>query len=269
VPVILGCDIGGVNTKAVRLDDDGTLHARSRAFELQRDPGGLVRVLTELASELGVSVSTGLTCAVTMTAELSQMFRTKRDGVEFVLDAVATAFPDADITLDIRHVEEKLWHTGEAFHAAQTEELKMWVEHHRTLLYAGRARDLVQALDALHAQLPTHAHRKRSRVAKLANYLRKRLPMMNYKELIQRDLEIASGVVEGATRYVIGERLDCSGMRWLEGRAEALLRLRCLELNGQWDSFLEWAQQDWLLRLSAKKPVRIRTVAPMDLSVAA
>ena len=97
MPVILGCDIGGVNTKAVRLDDDGTLHARSRAFELQRDPGGLVRVLTELASELGVSVSTGLTCAVTMTAELSQMFRTKRDGVEFVLDAVATAFPDADI----------------------------------------------------------------------------------------------------------------------------------------------------------------------------
>ena len=189
---------------------------------------------------------------------------------ELCLEAgLREAFPDADITLDIRHVEEKLWHTGEAFHAAQTEELKMWVEHHRTLLYAGRARDLVQALDALHAQLPTHAHRKRSRVAKLANYLRKRLPMMNYKELIQRDLEIASGVVEGATRYVIGERLDCSGMRWLEGRAEALLRLRCLELNGQWDSFLEWAQQDWLLRLSAKKPVRIRTVAPMDLSVAA
>jgi probable H4MPT-linked C1 transfer pathway protein len=97
VTVILGWDIGGVNTKAVRLDPDGTLHARSRPFELQRDPGALVRRLTELASELGAAASPGLACAVTMTAELSQMFRTKRDGVHFVLEAVSSAFADADI----------------------------------------------------------------------------------------------------------------------------------------------------------------------------
>ena len=94
--VILGWDIGGVNTKAVRLDADGTLHARSRSFELQREPDALVRVLTDLASELGCPPSR-FTCAVTMTAELSQMFRTKRDGVAFVLDALSAAFPDADV----------------------------------------------------------------------------------------------------------------------------------------------------------------------------
>lgn len=95
--VILGWDIGGVNTKAVRLDADGTLRARSRPFELQRDPEALVRVLTGLADELGAPATGRFTCAVTMTAELSQMFRTKRDGVAFVLDAVATAFPAAEI----------------------------------------------------------------------------------------------------------------------------------------------------------------------------
>ena len=95
--MILGWDIGGVNTKAVRLDSDGNLRARSRPFELQRDPAALVRVLTELAFELGASASARLTCAVTMTAELSQMFRTKREGVEFVLDAVVAAFPEANI----------------------------------------------------------------------------------------------------------------------------------------------------------------------------
>ena len=94
--VILGLDIGGVNTKAVRLDADGTLHARSRSFELQREPDALVRVLTDLASELGCPPSR-FTCALTMTAELSQMFRTKRDGVAFVLDALSSAFPDADV----------------------------------------------------------------------------------------------------------------------------------------------------------------------------
>ena len=95
--MILGWDIGGVNTKAVRLDNDGRLRARSRPFELQRAPGALMRVLMELASELGAAGSADLTCAVTMTAELSQMFRTKRDGVAFVLDAVSTAFPAAEI----------------------------------------------------------------------------------------------------------------------------------------------------------------------------
>jgi probable H4MPT-linked C1 transfer pathway protein len=97
VAVILGWDIGGVNTKAVRLDGGGALTARSRSFELQRDPDALVRVLTGLAGELGVAPHDAFTCAATMTAELSQMFRTKRDGVAFVLDAVSTAFPVADI----------------------------------------------------------------------------------------------------------------------------------------------------------------------------
>src|SRR5918993_43073 len=104
--VILGWDIGGVNTKVARLDDDGALTVRSRPFELQREPDALVRVLRELAeavaapaTEFGLPAnrSADLVCAVTMTAELSQMFRTKRDGVAFVLDAVTAAFPAGTI----------------------------------------------------------------------------------------------------------------------------------------------------------------------------
>ena len=52
-----------------------------------------MQVLRELAAETGGSGAD--TLAVTMTAELSQMFRTKRDGVQFVLDAVVAAFPGA------------------------------------------------------------------------------------------------------------------------------------------------------------------------------
>ena len=93
--MILGWDIGGVNTKVARLED-GALTVRSRPFELQRSPEALVRVLRDLAAEVGAAGG-AFTCAVTMTAELSQMFRTKRDGVGFVLDAVSTAFPAADV----------------------------------------------------------------------------------------------------------------------------------------------------------------------------
>ena len=63
---------------------------------------------------------------------------------------------------------------------------------------------------------------------------------MHYGELQKKDLVIATGVIEGAARYVIGERMDCSGMRWIDERAEMLLQLRCIEINGEWDRFFEW-----------------------------
>jgi probable H4MPT-linked C1 transfer pathway protein len=91
----LGWDIGGVNTKVARVNGGAVLAVRSLPFELQRDPGALVQVLRQLAAETGADE--GDVHAVTMTAELSQMFRFKRDGVRFVLDAVEAAFPGAII----------------------------------------------------------------------------------------------------------------------------------------------------------------------------
>jgi hypothetical protein len=68
---------------------------RSRPYELQRDPRALAPLLRELCAELDSSDSDWH--AVTMTAELSQMFRTKREGVSFVLDAVDAAFPSSEV----------------------------------------------------------------------------------------------------------------------------------------------------------------------------
>ena len=90
---VLGWDIGGVNTKAARAERGVVVAARSRPFEIQRRPGDLVGLLAEMAAEL--DADSAMAHAVTMTAELSQFFRTKREGVAFVLDAVATAFPQA------------------------------------------------------------------------------------------------------------------------------------------------------------------------------
>ena len=91
-PGVIGWDIGGVNTKAVRWPD---LAVGSAPYEIQRDPAALVPTLRDLAHGLGYEP--GWSHAVTMTAELSQAFRTKREGVGFVLDAVERAFPDTAI----------------------------------------------------------------------------------------------------------------------------------------------------------------------------
>ena len=98
----MGWDVGGVNTKVARVtlplvdgrDLGGPIAGRVRPYEVQRDPSALPAVLSTLAADVGAAATDAH--AVTMTAELSQFFRTKREGVAFVLDAFARAFPDAD-----------------------------------------------------------------------------------------------------------------------------------------------------------------------------
>lgn len=90
---VIGWDIGGVNTKVARVAGGRLLGVRSRPFEIQRAPDALAPLLRDLAREVGAASDDRH--AVTMTAELSQFFRTKADGVRFVLDAAGAAFPDA------------------------------------------------------------------------------------------------------------------------------------------------------------------------------
>lgn len=84
---------------------------------------------------------------------------------------------------------------------------------------------------------------KRARLAAALNYLSKRVALMNYGDLLNQDLEISTGPAEGAVRYVIGQRFDTAGMRWIPERSEALLQLRCIEVNGHWDDFVRFVEK--------------------------
>jgi probable H4MPT-linked C1 transfer pathway protein len=81
-------DIGGANTKAARLDG-ASLRTVSRPFEVWRDRAALTAVLRDVAEAVGTGAADAV--AITMTAELSDAFRTKREGVAFVLDAAQDA----------------------------------------------------------------------------------------------------------------------------------------------------------------------------------
>jgi probable H4MPT-linked C1 transfer pathway protein len=94
---VIGWDVGGVNTKVAHVVGGEVLAVRGRPYELQRAPHALAPLLRELAAEVGADAAAAH--AVTMTAELSQMFRTKREGVAFVLDAVEAAFPSSVIAV--------------------------------------------------------------------------------------------------------------------------------------------------------------------------
>ncbi len=91
---VIGWDIGGVHTKAVGLSyqagEPVDIRVVSRPYEIWRDRAALADVLREVADQLDADPSTVM--AITMTAELSDAFRSKREGVLFVLERVAEAF---------------------------------------------------------------------------------------------------------------------------------------------------------------------------------
>jgi hypothetical protein len=190
------------------------------------------------------------------------------DGAKGLRQNLEPLFPGAIVTLDVCHVVEKLWALGHRFHREGSAELTAWVEDLKVLLYGGRAAELVDRLRALHRQVPAHGPGTKGRrqgLKTLIGYLAPRLAMMRYAEWVAQDLVIGSGQVEGAARHVVGERLDCAGMRWLQGKAEALLQLRCIELNGDWERLCAWVEGQNQQRLQKRHRLRILTDQPIKL----
>ena len=177
-------------------------------------------------------------------------------------------FPEAIHTMDVYHVTEYLWKAGQCLHKEGSDELVEWVESQKDLLYGGRASEIVVEIDKQLAQLDPSKQSAKERLQKVCEYIHKRVDKMNYKELREQDLEISSGAVEGAVNYVIAKRFDSSGMRWIKERAEHLLQLRCIEVNGDWDAFIEFVhsrtreqaqQQRKNLSLKRKDPAPLPT----------
>ena len=150
-------------------------------------------------------------------------------------------FPEAIHTIDVMHVIEKLWTAGECIHPEGSRELKRWVDLQKKRLYHGAVAKIVTELRCQLDQTPRTGpgnKGKRERLTNVLRYIEKRIDRMNYRQLLEQDLEIGSGAVEGAVKNVIGKRCDHGGMRWIKERVEALVQLRCIEINGHWDAFV-------------------------------
>lgn len=190
----------------------------------------------------------------------------ERYGAEF--------FPSAIHTTDVIHVIEKLWKAGECLHREGSDELREWVERQKDRLYNGQVEQILYELgersDAIPKTGPGNKG-KRKRIDDVCQYLVNRGPQrMNYDELLHRDLEISTGMIEGAVKNVLGRRFDHGGSRWIKERAEALLQLRCIEVNGDWDAFMNFVhdrmkekgqRHGTLLRLQSQAPAPLPAVA--------
>jgi len=194
------------------------------------------------------------------------------DGAKSLRSNLKRLFPKAIFTLDVCHVVQRLWRLGRHYHKEGSAELAAWVEKLKELVYEGKTKTLLRDLRRLRREVPLRGPGTKGRrhaLTKLLGYLQPRQRMMRYAHWMEQDLVIATGQVEGAVRHLVGERLDCSGMRWVRGKAEAVLHLRCIELNGDWQKFEAWFHRKTQTRLAKGKRYKVLTNQPLPMPKAA
>jgi hypothetical protein len=170
------------------------------------------------------------------------------DGERALWDAQAVYFPEAVGILDLFHVLERLWAVAHCFHKEGSAGARQFVEY--------RLRDLLQGrvgyvISGLRKRLRTEklSSQRRKVVRSAVEYLSNNRGHMRYDEYLAAGYPIGSGVAEGACRHLVKDRMEQTGMRWTVEGAQAMLHVRALYLNDQWEEFLEFRAEQEQARL--------------------
>lgn len=140
------------------------------------------------------------------------------------------------IVCDFVHVLEYLWRAAWCFYDEGDPAAQEWVRHHATSVLAGNAGRVAGAIRrrATKAGLDK---KKRTCADACASYLMNKRRYLDYPTALERGWPIATGVIEGACRHLVKDRMDLTGARWGLDGAEAVLRLRVLRSNGDFDDY--------------------------------
>jgi hypothetical protein len=144
------------------------------------------------------------------------------------------------IVCDFIHVLTYLWGAAGCLHPdSNPAAVEKWVQDQATRVLDGQARRVAGTIrrQATNAGLDP-AQRKPADDA--ANYLTNLAPYLDYPTALQSGWPIATGIVEGACRHLIKDRMDITGARWGLAGAEAVLKLRALKANGDLDAYWQF-----------------------------
>jgi hypothetical protein len=172
------------------------------------------------------------------------------DGQEALWQACADAVADPDRVevLDLLHVTPRLWQAAKLLYGDKGKEVVPLVRQHLTQVLEGRVEAVIRALRRLTAARGLKGVKKQA-LARICGYLRKNRQRMRYDEYLRAGYPIASGVIEGACRHLIKDRMERAGMHWTLAGAQAMLDLRSVWIAGQWEAFQKYRIERDLGRL--------------------
>lgn len=146
------------------------------------------------------------------------------------------------VVLDLMHVLGYLWQAAHGFYDAKSPQAQEWVDEQLLALLEGKAVDLAQAMSQKWRKLALPEAECQG-IEACARYLLNNQAYLRYDLYLEKGFPIATGVIEGACRYLIKDRMDRTGSRWGLAGAEAILKLRALikagDFEAYWDFHLE------------------------------
>jgi hypothetical protein len=164
------------------------------------------------------------------------------DGCEALQKRLERHFPEFELLLDFIHPNEYLWDTANALYGENHPDRTAWVREKTLQMLRSQTGSLIEEFHQL-AEQDSCTQRQRKQLLKTAGYFERNLPYMDYATYLARGWPIASGVIEGACRHFVKDRMELSGMRWTLAGAENLLRLRAVAENGDWDAYHDFRRR--------------------------
>jgi hypothetical protein len=160
------------------------------------------------------------------------------DGQEALWEARRQHLPAANTTdvLDVLHVTPRLWQAAQLFHPEGSAAAAAFARERILEVLRGRVVAVVRGLRALGAARGLRGAQKRL-LRQVCAYLWKNRERMRYDEYLRQGYPIASGVIEGACRHLVKDRLERAGMHWTAVGAQAMLELRSTYINGDWEEY--------------------------------
>ena len=124
---------------------------------------------------------------------------------------------------------EYLWKAAHVFHREGSEEAASWMTDRLKKLLLGKVKEVIGEFKAL---LETVVGERKEQLRKVITYLENGKEHMRYDLYLKRGYPIGSGIVEGACKNLVKDRMEQCGMRWTIEGAEAVLRMRSIQING-------------------------------------
>ena len=146
------------------------------------------------------------------------------------------------IIVDIMHVLEYLWKAAKAWLPPDDPQVAQWGGNKTLQLLQGEGKSIVRNLRR-GATAKGMSAQQREPLDQCATYLTNHAAYLNYPYSLAKGYPIATGVIEGACRHLVKDRMETTGARWgLEG-GEAVLKLRALVINGDFDAYWDFHEQ--------------------------
>jgi hypothetical protein len=160
------------------------------------------------------------------------------DGQETLWQACHEYLPDQNATeiLDLLHVTPRLWQAAKLFFGEKSPQVVPFVRQRLTQVLQGKVATVVRGLRRLATKQELSAA-KRKVLRRICRYLGKNRHRMRYDEFLAKGYPIASGVIAGACRHVVKDRMERAGMHWTVAGAQAMLDVRSVWVSGQWQAF--------------------------------